>query len=113
MSNVTRNWELTQKDRKTMATLVNKNRTTWAQLNNYYKKSPSRIMPRIEALAMKMTDAIDLADEYDSEPLDDASNYKRETIEMARRYRVVWTEALSEIYTDLVAEYTNIYNGEE
>lgn len=113
MSNVTRNWELTQKDRKTMAALVNKNRTTWKQLNNYYKKSPSRIMPRIEALAMRMSDAIDLADEYDGDTLEDASNYKRETIEMARRYRFVWTEALGEIYTDLVADYTDIYNGDE
>ena len=112
MSNVTSTWELTPKEKKRLGAIVNKNRTTWPQLANYYKTPPSKLMSRIEALAMKLKDATELADQYDGADLDELSDGDRETVLMAGRYRLIWQDAVAETYTALVADSTDIYGDD-
>lgn len=102
-------WNLSQQEKKRLAVIVNKNKTTWTQLENYYKIPPSKIMKRIQPIAMKLQDATELAYTYDETNIEDLSDDDQEMVKQARNYRAIWENGVAKLYADLEDEYTDIY----
>lgn len=106
-------WQLSDPEREVMNVLVNKTRRTWTQLDNYYEKPPSKLISRIEPLANKMMDAAEryremTGDWWDGE-LDDAEMREYQAV---RSLAHVWDESFAETYTNLVADYNDIYGDD-
>ncbi|UVE49642.1 hypothetical protein KU306_12080 [Haloferax larsenii] len=103
-------WRLTDDERELMAAIVNLDCTTWAQLDEEYERPPSKLMPRLKAMAAKFRDATEYADDIDFETYTSLTGSDRERAFFARSYAGVWEMCFEGAYTDLVAEYTQIYD---
>lgn len=111
-TNWTAEWKLREKEQKLLATIVNKNRQTWTQLNNYYKKPPSKLKGRIQGLAAKLQDASEYAGQYDGEDVGALDEADRERVLAACQYQVIWDTSVEAVSQSLDTEYDEIYGDD-
>jgi hypothetical protein len=107
------NWRIeSDKQRRMLGAIINKDRRTWTQLTNYYDTGPRNLMTRIESIHTKLSDGRDYADENDDISRDDVSDSEWQEYVLATQYRIIMDDVVGEMYADLVSEYTEIYGDE-
>ena len=107
------NWRIdSDKQRRTLGAIINKDRRTWNQLTNYYDTVPSKMMTRIESLHAKLSDGREFANEHDGISREEVSESEWQTYVLATQYRAIMDELFGEVFTNLVSDYREIYGDE-
>lgn len=102
-------WAMNEKDKKILAAIDYHNRTTTAQLTNFFDMSPKKLVPRMKPMAEKFKKATKVADHYDDEDYSELEGELRETVLHANSYRLIWQEMVKPVYTDVVTDYNDAY----
>jgi len=105
-------WTLSEKDKKVIGTVWGRDRRTFKQLYNYYKKSPRRIMPRLRRVSNKLSDAVQYYNEHKDNDFESMSTEDKVYLRRAYSYKRVWTDFWQDWWTDTVAHYNRIQNGD-